>query len=290
MRQNKGFTLIEMLITMGILLTVLTLASQGIVTIMKINQTQNAAAAAQAKLRSTSEAIELYIRGSTLGGLSAVPYAPSQSSISFASLTGSSGLQMTAASNTKATVLSSDLANTDFENGQALLVSGDGDAVAVKNVTVSAASSGRYDVNYDTCNNAAFANINNAKLHSATLHGFRYDAAAQELYYQSQTGAEVPVAFNISKFELEYIYMATNGGNAREILSTPEMVNGVPQKEKGNKTLRAVNILLEASFEVSGKTITRNHSSLAYLGDLGDTQSNQHSNYFNSLKGIKQCS
>lgn len=290
MRQTKGFTLIEMLLTMSILLTVLALASQGIVSIMRINQTQNAAASAQAKLRSTSEAIELYIRGSTLGGLSSIPYLPSQNSISFASLTGSSGFQITATSNSKATVLASDLETADFQNGQALLVAGNGEAVVVNNVTVSAAGSGRFELSYDSCANAAFTDINNAKVHAANLHGFRYDATAQELYYQSQAGTEVAVAFNISDFKLEYIYMQTNGGSGREILSTPDIISGVPQKEKGDKTLRAINIVLESSFEIGSKTVSRSYSSLAYLGDLGDTQSGQYTSYFDTLKGIKPCS
>lgn len=289
MKKTNGFTLLEMLLSMAILLTVIALASQGIISIMKINRTQSAAAAAQAKLRSSTEALEQFLRGSTLGGLAAVPYTSGPNSISFANLTGSAGLQITGISNSQATVVASDLELSDFSSKQALVVASDGTAFAVNVTSVADAGSGRYNINYDTCNAAATASTSNAKLHAATIHGFSYDNTTNELSYQVNGATEVPVAFDISKFDLEYVYINDNNTWDRSVLTDPS-VSGVPQKTIGSRTLRAVNILMESTIDVGSKDIKRSYSSLVQLGDLGDTTSTTHSSLFTALKGIQSCS
>ena len=286
MTKKQGFTVLEMLISLTILLVVLALTSKGILMVMKVQSTQEATATAQAKLRRTSEVFEGMLRASVVGGLAEGPYLADDSSVSFASLKGGSGYQVATVSSGLIEVYAANLTAADFISGQALLVDANGEAVVVNVNAVSPAGANKYSVQYANCANIP-AYTNNMQLHSVEMLGFDYDSAHKLINVKVANKPELALAFNISEFEIKYVYIKQDG--TAVVLNAPLMdINGVPQK-RGSiggdyAILRRLELTITTlSDSYSGRQIERTYSSLINIGDQAGKDG------LVNLKGIKSC-
>ncbi len=285
MKRNNGFTILEMLISLTLLLVVLGLTSQGILMVMKVQNTQEATAVAQAKLRRTTEVIEQMMRSSVLGGLSNGPYNASSNSISFASLNGASAYQVAAISPGNIEVYANDLDLTYFPSSQALLVDINGNALSFDVGSVAVRGPNRFSVTTNTCNNLP-AFTKNMQLHAVEMLGFNFDHAAKAVKLMKGQAREVNLAFKITDFQVKYIYVKENGTSIMR--DEPFMSSGVPQKDwqvaGQNVSLKRLQLTMTTVANTySGRTIERTYSSLINIGDLAGDQA------LVNIKGIKKC-
>lgn len=285
MNNKQGFTILEMLISLTILMVVLGLTSQGILMVMKVQNTQEATAVAQAKLRRTTEVIEQMMRSSVLGGLSNGPYAADGDSISFASLNGAAAYQVAATSPGAIEVYANDLDLTYFPSSQAMLVDINGNALSFDVGSVIPKGPNRFSVTTNVCGSMP-AFTKNMQLHAVELLGFNFDSRSKTMKVTKGLAQEVNLAFNITDFRVKYIYVRENGTSIMR--DEPFMSNGVPQKvwqDSGQDvSLKRLQLTMTTIANTySGNTVERTYSSIINIGDLAGDQA------LVNIKGIKKC-
>jgi len=94
MRGKQGFTLIEIVVSLGILSLLLGITYKSIVGFMQLRQHQDAITATQAKLRRVIEVFTQELRSSVFGAIIDEPYESGDRAVSFALLKGNSGFKV----------------------------------------------------------------------------------------------------------------------------------------------------------------------------------------------------
>lgn len=235
MRATKGLSLVEVLIALAVLGIVSVVATTGVINGLRVQSVNEAATSVQAKLRRITEVFTQELRSAVLGGVTNQPYGSDSTSISFLLLDGGAGYQVLNTGSfqngtTKRIVApAATTEELDLFPGQALLVNGNGEAVVFTVTGVSTAGATQFDVQHAVCPSMVAYTDNNTILLSVRSLGLRFDAATGTLFQKDGASAEIPLAFAIDDFFLEYVYRPLSGGDP-VVLEEPIKVNGVPMR------------------------------------------------------------
>lgn len=298
MRKGRGLTLLELLLALAIFSTVLALAYAGVLQFMQSRSDLDATVSAQAKLRRIVEVFSQDPRSAVLGGIAATPYPSGRGSISFALIEGGAGypvLPHDSASNdsfkqaaeAKIVVLTADPTQLGIAPGDFVLMvnnAGDGVILPVTQVNPVGGEPNRWYVVHAGCGNTIDYTPNTLLFRVRTL-GFRYDPLGRQLVYREGAGAEVPVAFDLDRFELHYVYEAAFGDAATDPSGssyTPsyDFTNpaGAPPYQVTQVatqrvySLRRLSVTLEASFPSRGRGFSRTYTSQVELSSNAQYQ------------------
>mgnify|MGYP001773585797 CR=1 FL=1 len=295
---RKGLTLLELLLALAILGTVLALAYGAVVQFMQSRSDLDATVSAQAKLRRIVEVFSQDLRSAVLGGIAATPYPSGRGSISFALLEGGAGYPVLPhdsgsnnsfkqAAETKIVVLATDPDQIGITPGDFVLMvnnAGDGVILPVTQVNRVGGEPNRWHVVHAGCGNTIDYTPNTLLFRVRTL-GFRYDPLGRQLVYREGGGSEVPVAFDLDRFELHYVYEAAFG----DTVTDPSGGNYTPSYDFTNPTgappyqvtqgttgkvysLRRLSVTLEASFLSRGRRFSRTYTSQVELSSNAQYQ------------------
>lgn len=290
-RKTKGFTLLEMLISLSILSIVLMLASKGIITVLRMHRTQEAVTLTQTKLRLVSEVLSQEIRGAILGGLADSPYPASETSLSFALIDGGIGYPVTSLSNSKVEIVASSLPTSVLKKNDNIMVTNqDGDAFITSVKKISGNS--KFEISFDNCTTGV-AYTSNSLLYKIKSIGFNYNPITETLNYRIKGLPQQPVAHGIKDFKLSYIYEKDDGTTV--VQATPIISGGIPQKigTISGQNVKLVRLGLDITAEAKDAAehvISRSYSSQIGLVDATvGAGKNVESNQFVKVKGIKVC-
>jgi prepilin-type N-terminal cleavage/methylation domain-containing protein len=236
MRQIRGVTLIEMLISMSIFAVVAFLTFMVVTGALRYNSRQQATVAAQAKLRRVVEVVSQEFRGALFGGISNSPYVSNQNQVSFYLLDQGAGYTLMPDAGFSTASSFRVLAGNEPNLSQVILID-PGDPYAtpardplakifpVSNVMFS--DTDIWIINHAGCTNG-MNHLSALQAFGARSVGFRLDSASNILYL-SENGQEYPMAFDITKFELAYVY--TKSDTTQEKRTTPYLdSNNLPAK------------------------------------------------------------
>ena len=293
MRANKrkAFTLMEMLIALTILSLVLMLASKGIITVLRMHRTQEATTLTQTKIRRVSEVISQEVRSAILGGLADSPYPASDTSLSFALIDGGVGYPVTAISSGAVEIVAQNLAVGDLQAGDSIMVTNkDGDSFVASINAVNGTV--KHTISFNNCTTGV-SYTPNSLLYKVKSIGYNYNPITKTLNYKIANQAQQPVAFDISNFQISYIYLKADGTTIT--LNSPLLVSGVPQKygQIAGDDVSLVRLKLDMTAEAKDAaehTISRSYSSQIGLVDTTvGAGKNVNNSQFVKVKGIKVC-
>lgn len=270
MARQRGFTLVEVLVAMGILGLLLTVAYAGVIRGAQVQSDQEAITTAQARLRRVVEVFTQDVRSAVFGAITDHPYASGTTSISFALLDGAAGYPLldqpgnsfpNAANSRVIAASSPDLL------GQVLVVNAAGQAVIldVRNIQrVGGPDSSEWLVVHPGCGkNIDFTP--NTLMFRVVTQGYRHDPASNTLFARAGSAPEAPLAWNITAFSIEYVYQ--NAGGDVAVNPQPPAFNAsfptreVIQTADGARfTLTRIQLVLASQEESRGRTFTRTYS------------------------------
>jgi prepilin-type N-terminal cleavage/methylation domain-containing protein len=274
MRDTRGFTLIEMLISMAIFAVVAFLTMIVVTQALQYNAKQQATVAAQSKLRRVTEVIGQEVRSSVFGGVSHAPYASNNNQLSFYLLEQGSGYTVASEALFEGLTSFKILTENEPTLNEIILVDSYGDPDATPVVKPSAtifpvsgiASAGTdtWKINHASCTNGV---KHNRYLQAFGVHslGFRLDAASKTLML-SEDGVESPMAFGITKFEIFYVYTKQSGGTERR--PTPYLNDLLPAKIYRTETPAETYILSELQITVSTEELGREKITRTYTAQI----------------------
>ncbi|MBS3966124.1 MAG: prepilin-type N-terminal cleavage/methylation domain-containing protein [Truepera sp.] len=232
-RLSSGMTLVELLVAMAVLGIILTVAYSAMVSSLRVQTDQEAITTSQAKLRRVVEVITQDLRSAVFGSITNQPFASNDRQISFALIAGGAGYQVLphdsgnnnsfrTANNVQIIATVANAAELNLEGRQAMMVNANRRAVIVNvgNVTRRGGpGSVEWNVVHPGCANTIDYTPNTLLFRIDSL-GLRYDAATRTLW-QRRGATEVPLAFDISDFRLEYVYQDPAG--ITELRTTPHL-------------------------------------------------------------------
>ncbi len=269
--RKKGFTILELMVALAVLSVVLFIAYGAIVNFMRARSDQDTIVNLQQKLRRVLEVVTQDLRSNVLGAISDEPYPSGNDQISFALLKGTAGYLVLPhdsgnnASFKRAAELKF-IANrtpTLQRGDYALMVNQNGQAVIFKVTRVNRASGPRWHLVHAGCGNT-IDYTSNTLLFEVSVMGLRHDSGRQELVLY-ENGQELPFAFDISKFTIDYIYQdpTTNTEAVNPTGYNPP--DSPPLKKVGSYELRRLRLTLEASAKSRGRTFKRRYVGLVDL-------------------------
>lgn len=275
MRETRGFTLIEMLISMAIFAVVAFLTMIVVTQALQYNAKQQATVAAQSKLRRVTEVIGQEVRSSVFGGVAHAPYASNANQLSFYLLAQGSGY--TVASEASFEGLSSFKILTENQPTlkEIILVDSYGDPpVVAPSATlfpvsgVASAGTDTWRINHASCTNGV---KHNRYLQAFGVHslGFRLDTASKRLML-SEDGVEAPMAFGITEFKIDYIYTKQSGGTEKRSTPYLDPITNLPAKIYKTKAPAPaeIYILSELHITVSTEELGREKITRTYTGQI----------------------
>jgi prepilin-type N-terminal cleavage/methylation domain-containing protein len=244
--KNRGFTIVELLIAMAIFGILIAIASGAIVQYLRVQSDQEAITSAQSKLRRVTELVSQELRSAVFGSIISSPYPSNSLGISFMLLDGGAGYPVNphdsgsnnsfkAAATLTINSLAPDAATLGIaDNDQLLMINGNGQALlfTVGNVTQI---SSRWSLNHPGCGNTIDYTTGSTLLFKVRSFGLRHDAASKELRATDGATAEQPLAYNITRFRIDYVYndvpqatytTSTNLDRLQVVISTEELSRG----------------------------------------------------------------
>lgn len=289
MRQKQGLSLLELLIAIAILVVVLGMASAGVVMALRAQSGQEAVTSSQAKLRRVNEAVLQELRGAVLGGVTSTPFLSGPNSVSFTVIDGGAGYAVQSYTNSQITAVApAGLATANFEGGQVLLVNSNGIAriLTVGSVTpVNGAN--LFQLNHAACT-TAFPDTDDILMFKVRTVGFRYDDAENKLLQRVGNGDELPLAFGMTSFNIDYIYQKDDGSYIDEddpYLDADTQPDRQGQIGGDNVQLARLNITFgTAKPSFGGRSVSRQ-----YTGQL-ELLNNVSDNRFRAVRGVSSCS
>jgi prepilin-type N-terminal cleavage/methylation domain-containing protein len=273
---HLGITLVELLIALAILAIIVGLSSSGIINGLRVQSVNEAATATQAKLRRINEVVTQELRSAVLGALSNTPYPSGGNSVSFVMLDGGAGYQVLPhdSGQNNSFVIARNLSihadaaspdDLDLVGRPALIVNNAGQATIfdVTNVQRNGpVANAEFRVVHPACGNTIDYTPNTLLFQVRTI-GFRFDPDSGTLYSRESGGSEVPLAFDLERFDLEYVYLADDG--TLTVRNEPfRDAGGTPLKRAvvagRAHTLQRLNVVLAAATPSSQGEISRTYA------------------------------
>ncbi len=265
--RSHGITLVELLVAVAVFSVVVLIAFSGIVGGLRVHVDQEAATAAQGKLRRVVEVVSQDIRSAVFGSVVSVPYAPDAESVSIMLLSGGTGFSVIAsdpgsfATSNQVTVIAEN--GDDLAGSQVAVVNGNGEGVLFDVSSVSGGSSDEWVLQHACQNRIAFT-PNNMLLFEVETLGLRYDEDSGTIWQRQGAGNEIPFAFDVSDFRIDYIYTSQTASDPFDRRSAPALDGGVPTREyidAGDRfRLARLQVVVSASEASRGDTIDRTYS------------------------------
>lgn len=282
---RRGFTLIELVVALGILGLLLAIAFGAVTRFMGARAELDAQVSAQAKLRRIVEVFTQDLRSAVLGGLAPLPYPSGAQSVSFALLEGGAGYPVLDSGSSfpldNKMLVASPGGRPGIGTGDyVLMVNGTGQGMVfpISGVSALTGSTTTWSIFHAGCANT-IPYTPNTLLFKIRPWGFRYDAQAQTLYARQMGGGEVPVAFGLNRFRIDYVYETGNGavalnpgnypyqnptgappvkitlGNVgydlKRLVLTLEALTPVRGRSKGATYTAAVDLIANSQFDVN---------------------------------------
>ncbi|HZJ10126.1 MAG TPA: type II secretion system protein [Trueperaceae bacterium] len=277
MKRESGLTLIETLVALLVFGVVATIATSGVVKVLHVQATNEAATSAQAKLRRVTEVFTQELRSAVLGGVTNAPYASGSNQISFLLLDGGAGYQVlphdSGQNSSFVNANNVDIATggslteikADLEGSEVLMVNDHGDAVIllITNITQSGGSSStKFSLKHPACPNTIDFTSNTLIMSVKSL-GLSFDAASGNLFQRIGAADPVPLAFDMDGVTLEYVYEEADG--TPHALGAPLLEDGSPARESqiggAPVTLARVQMTVSASEgSFGGREISRSYT------------------------------
>jgi prepilin-type N-terminal cleavage/methylation domain-containing protein len=274
-RTQQGFTLVELLIAMGIFGILIAIISGAIVQYMRVQSDQEAITSAQSKLRRVTELLSQEIRGAVFGSIIATDtnsnYNSDKDSISFLLLDGGAGYPVLSdtnfSTNDKVSISSSATDKTALgldKEDELLMINASGDArlFTAKKVDDRGGSQWRIELTGGCRNNIVYTP--GTFLFKVRTLAVRYDLTTKTLFARER-GAEQPLAWNISEFRIDYVYDGTGGIQ----INYP----GYPARNipvgSGSIQLQRLQVVVGTKELSRGKEIERTYSSQIEIPNSG---------------------
>jgi len=260
MTKNKGFTLIEILIALAIFMILIGMVFQTTTHYLQVRAEQDAATTAQAKLRRIVEVLTQDLRSAVLGAITDVPYASDDKNVSFALIDSSPYNAMPFNADDYYVNVASINPPAFSTSGYALMVNNVGSAVVFRVSAVQNLGSGRWRIRHSGCRNTITYTLNTLVFPIRTM-GIHYDAAQKTLVANDGINT-LPYAFNISDFQVDYVYLDNTSGTTVINPTGFNPTNGPPLKQFGGTTgnrytLKRLRLTLATTETARGKTFTR---------------------------------
>jgi len=289
MNRQQGLSLLELIIALAILVIVLGLASAGVILALRAQSGQEAVTSSQAKLRRVNEAVLQELRGAVLGGVTSTPIVSGPNSVSFTVMDGGAGYAVQGLTNSQVTVIApNNLETDDFAGTQILLVNNLGEA-RVLDVTNAAGGGGNnvFNLNHATCR-IPFPSTDDILMFKVRTVGFRYDGPERTLYQQVGNGGELPLAYNMARFDVSYVYQRDD--NSTYINNPIPDLDGDNQPDRKGDIggaavqLARLNITLGTTApSFGGRTVSRQ-----YTGQL-ELLNNANNESFRAVSRVVPC-
>lgn len=278
-RHARGITLVEVLVSMAIFGIVMAIAYAAINGSLRIQADQEAVTSAQGRLRRVMEVLTQDLRSAVFGSITNQPYASGNHQVSFMMLTGGAGytvlppgslhefpiqtellVQMVDASHLAGTEIV--MVNTEDEQARGVILP--------VNRVFPGPESGTWRLML-ACRNTIPYSLNSTLIFEIETVGMRYDAGEEAIMTTNSGGGEVPFAFGISDFRIEYVYTSPDADMRVE--TVPVTRSGVPVRsfEDGADTFTLERVQFAVAADASSRGRTREQ---AYTGqvDLSRTE------------------
>ncbi len=271
--KNRGFTLAEVVIGLGILGIVMVITLQVFSQILKIQGDQEALISAQTRLRRVTEVIAQDVRGAVFGGIVNLPKASDSSGFSVALLSGGNGYPVVPYTLTTATIINV-IGQPQLEGSSyAFLYSGQQGVILPLTTAPTNSSGNIYSMNLG-CGvtlpyvGSSSTTANNSLLFPVRVVGYWLDSASNTLRYQQLGQAAQDVAYNITQFNIEYVYR-NSAGNLEVNPSGYISAGTVQLTTASGSVLARLRISLSAREKSFGIYKTRTFSSELNLANNG---------------------
>lgn len=277
-RSSQGISMVELLVAMAVFAVVMVIAYAAISGSLRIQAEQEAVTTTQGKLRRVVEVMTQDLRSAVFGSIIGTPYNPSNTQVSFMMLTGGAGhtvLQPASLNDFpfehKFQVQMPDarhLQGTDV----VMINSATGTGVVLPITTVaSGPDSGIWELR-SHCANTIRYDLNNMLVFEIATLGLTYDPETESIKTIEDDGREVPFAFGITDFRVEYVYVTS--GQDPDVRTNPVLsANEVPVRtfeDGGNLyTLQRIQFVVSAEAESAGRAAEHSYTGQV---DLSRTQ------------------
>jgi len=278
--KGKGFTLVELLVAL-LTLGILFLAASEVTTRFLQTRAQlDTKAGLQGKLRRIVEVFTQDLRSAAFGGIGSIPYPSGAQGISFVLIEGGAGYPVRPhdsgnnesfkqAAEAKIVALVANRDQLGIQDGdQVLLVNGAGQATVLSVTRVNPVGQNLWHVVHPGCGNTIDYTPNTLLFRARTL-GFRFDPQAGTLFARYGTGGEVPVAFNLTNFQIDYVYEGSGTLKINPPVYAWKNPQGSPPVQTGGLVLRRLVLSLEAEGQGRGRPQRISYSSAVELPRTG---------------------
>lgn len=273
--RRSGVTLVEMLVALAIFGVVLSLAYGGILNALRVQADQEFVTTSQARLRRVVEVVTQDIRSAVFGSITGSPYTSTEDSVSFMLLSGAAGFPVENQSTFSQATTNVIIARTPEANAlngsQVVIVNSNQEGAVFQIGSVTSLGNNRFRLNNSTCRNTIEWS-SGVQLFEVARLGLRFDRDDRTIYQTLDSGAEMPLAFEIDDFRLEYVY-TTGAASATQptiVRTTPFMVGTSPTRRHVDSNgftyiLNRINLVISSNENVRGRQIERTYSGFVDL-------------------------
>lgn len=274
---RRGFSFIELLLALAILIAIMGLAYTAVVQIMRMQLDQEAVTSAQTRMRRVVEIMTQDLRSMLYGGLTNNPYTSGTSAISFAVLDGGAGYQVLpsgspssfqSTSSLNVVSFAPDASQAGIEAGnRVLMINGAGRGVFLSVASFINTSGNLWLLTHSGCTNTITYSPGNTLLYRVQAVGYQYNASSRILSRQVNNAPPSPVAFNITRFEIRYIYRDSAGTETVNPSGYNSTGSPAQQFSSGGQTytLRRIGLVLATTEPSLGRSIERTYTSQVEL-------------------------
>ncbi|WP_027892946.1 PulJ/GspJ family protein [Calidithermus chliarophilus] len=271
MRRARGFTLIEILVALAVLITVTAIAYNGMIQSLQTQSDQEAATNSQAKLRRVMEVITQDLRSAIFGGIINQPYTPTARAVSFGLIDGGAGYPVVNKQDQYADILSAAATASALGigvNDQLLMVNGAQSIVLPVSGVAQNGQPSQWRLSHSSCRNPLAYAPTGTLVFRIRAMGIRYDPD-QDTLYTREGGTEQAMAFDITNFRIDYVYTSSSG-TLRTWDFSGGAFPGMTFTDAGTTyTLQRLQVVMEAREISRGRAITRTYTGQVELLNNG---------------------
>lgn len=271
MRRARGFTLIEILVALAVLITLTAIAYNGLIQSLQTQSDQEAVTSAQAKLRRVMEVITQDLRSAIFGGIINQPYTPTAQAVSIGLIDGGAGYPVVNKQDYYADILSSATTTSALgisASDQLLMVNGAQSIVLPVSGVAQNGQPSQWRLSHAACRNPlAFAPTGTLVFRIRAM-GIRYDPS-QNILYTREGGTEQTMAFGITNFRIDYVYSSSSGALRTWNFSSGAFP-GMTFTDAGTTyALQRLQVVMETRENSRGRAITRTYTGQVELLNNG---------------------